>query len=80
MYNTLLRKIDSTINIPLRLEKNMNVEQLSSDQLCMAHVRLHNLYPRGNGTLSKENIEQLHSKIKEKINHKIFDQLDKKNE
>ena len=72
-YSILLNKINGLIDAPLKLAKDMSVEQLTNNQLMMAHVRLHNMYPIGTKEINKEDIENLHNKIKEKINHNNFD-------
>jgi hypothetical protein len=58
----------------------MGVEHLEASELQMVHANLHRFYPRGINGLGKKDIEQLHTKVKEKlVNHQDFDQLDKVN-
>lgn len=68
-----------TTSAPLYLTPEMDVEQLSEDDVTLAHSLLHKFYRHG-GTknLTKNDIEELHSKIKDKIEHFDFDRLDRK--
>ena len=77
-FKTLVKKMDKIISNPLKLERGMNVEQLSRDQLMMAHARLHNMYPAGTKEINKEDIKNLHLKVKKRMNtHSDFDHLDR---
>ena len=59
------------------IHKNMDYEQLTQNQLLLVHTLLHNFYASGHRELSKQDIEQLHRDLKEKIKHNDFDKLDK---
>jgi hypothetical protein len=62
----------------LTLTSDMSLEGLTQNEILLAHTLLHRFYPQGIRDLNKENIEQLHSKIRTKINHKgNFDMLDR---
>ena len=61
----------------LLITKDLNVEQLDKDQLCLAHVLLHRFYSsKTNKTLTMEDIVKLHSQIIPLIKHSNFDKLD----
>ena len=79
-YKELLSMLDTVIgdtNAPVFIEKNMDLNSYTDNQLYLIHAHLHMFYPKGTHMLSKSDIEQLHIKIKKKIEHKNrFDQLD----
>lgn len=62
----------------LFITPDINIEKLSENELLYAHVMLHKLYQSSARGITKEEIKELHDKIKEKINHSDFDSLDKK--
>jgi hypothetical protein len=70
---------DSTpaVHIP-HISDNIDLTNMTKEQLILTHSQLHMLYPRGSKTLTKEGIEKLHEEVKNKLNHFEFDQLDRK--
>jgi hypothetical protein len=66
----------SPINI---INKDVEVERLSTNEKLLSHTMLHFLYSNGGAkNLSIKDIEQLHLKISKALpNHKYFDSLDK---
>jgi len=70
----------SALGIP-NITKEMRLDVLTNKQLVLIHSLLHKFYAiGGNESLSKETIEFIHKKIKNKIQHKRFDKLDDKND
>ena len=64
---------------PLFITSEMDVTDLSKNDLYLAHVLLHLFYGRGgNKSLSRHEIEELHNEVKTKINHSPYDRLDEK--
>jgi hypothetical protein len=64
---------------PLFITGDMDVESLTDNELLLVHTKLHAFYSNGGGkNLTKTDIEQLHEKVAEKIQHVEFDKLDKK--
>ena len=61
----------------VKITKELNLEQLSKEQLTLVHVQLHQFYPTGAKDLSSGDIEQLHKKIRTLINHEEYDRLDR---
>lgn len=77
-YIKLINKIDSVLgHEPGIIHKDMCFESLSKNELIMVHTNLHRFYPKGTKDVSKNDIEQLHTKVKELIGHRYFDQLDR---
>lgn len=60
----------------LFITRDINVEQLSENQLQYVHVLLHKFFASGNKYLTKNEIKELHEKIRVKISHHDFDKLD----
>lgn len=62
----------------LTLTSDMRLDDLTQNEILLAHTLLHRFYPQGIRDLNKQDIEQLHSKIRTKTSHKEdFDQLDR---
>ena len=61
----------------LIVTKDTKLEDYTESQLYMIHTNLHRFYPKGANDLTKEDIEKLHTEIRDKITHSNFDQLDK---
>ena len=61
---------------PGTLYKGLCVEALSQNDLILVHVNLHRFYPQGIHDFKREDIEQLHKRVKRLVNHVRFDQLD----
>ena len=61
----------------IHISTNMELEKLTKDQLVLTHTLLHRFYASGHKILTRKDIEQLHSKIKDKVNHFVFDKLDR---
>jgi len=63
----------------LLITKDIDVEQLSSDELSLMHVLLHKFYSqRTKSDLTSDDIERLHELVKGRMdNHQNFDRLDK---
>jgi len=59
------------------LFKDMPLSVLTKEELMMIHANLHRFYPRGIGELKKQDIEKLHAKVRIRIKHHDFDQLDR---
>ncbi len=77
LNNFLAGKEKLSISDVIKIDKGMDVEKLSKGDLCLAHTLLHKFHSSGSSNLEKKDIEQLHSKIKDKIKHEgRFDQLD----
>ena len=60
----------------LYLTPQMSVENLTKNELVLAHTLLHKFYSTGNKTFTKEQLKNLHDKIKTRITHSSFDSLD----
>jgi len=66
----------SALGIPL-ISNDMRFDVLTDKQLTLIHSLLHKFYSiGGNESLSKEDIKNIHIKIKERIKHDRFDKLD----
>jgi len=66
-------------SVPLFITREMDMEKLSHSELIRTHTLLHKFYGHsGTKNLDKNDIEELHSKIKSRIEHYDFDKLDKK--
>ena len=62
---------------PIFITPSTNFEQMTENQIVLAHVLLHKFYSTGCKTLTKQDIEELHDKIIKKLSsHDYFDKLD----
>jgi len=62
----------------LLITKDLKFEELDTMTLYLVHTLLHQFYDSGsNKFLTLEDMKDLHDKIKEKITHVDFDQLDR---
>jgi len=68
----------NTLSSALYVHKDIDVETLSENDLILLHTLLHKFYASGHKVLSNEDIEALHIRVKNKINHHDFDKLDRK--
>lgn len=59
------------------IHKEICVELLNKNELCMLHTNLHRFYPSRAKGLTKVDIEKLHKKVSKLINHVPFDILDR---
>lgn len=56
---------------------DMNMDDLTQNQLLLVHTLLHTFYARGGiKDLKTKDIERLHKEVKTRINHSDFDKLD----
>jgi len=62
---------------PIIISESLDINKLDQNQLTLTHTLLHQFYGTGSKNLTKEVIEKLHDKVKEKITHTYFDRLDK---
>ena len=62
----------------LFITPDLDVEQLSENELLFVHVMLHKLYASKSKSLKRDEIIRLHKKVKPLINHVDFDDLDRK--
>jgi len=60
----------------LYITPDMKMEQLSKNDLVLAHALLHKLHATGTKTLTKTQIYDLHEEVSKRINHSYFDGLD----
>ncbi len=68
----------ATVPSGLFIAPNMDLDRLDDSKIHLVHTLLHQFYAKGgNKSLSMEEIEDLHSKVKIKIKHPRFDKLDK---
>lgn len=66
-------------SVPFNIVADMDVESINVEQLPLVHALLHQFYAcGGTKTLQKKDIEKLHKKVRDKIKHRDFDQLDRK--
>jgi len=59
------------------IQRDMDVESLSDDDLKLVHVILHKFYAAGHKELTKTDVKKLHDAVKVRINHTYFDKLDR---
>lgn len=62
----------------LFIKPDMDIEKLSESELVYVHTMIHKLYGSKAKGITKEQLIELHNKVKQKINHIDFDGLDKK--
>ena len=62
----------------LYIHTNMDMEQLSQNELILVHTLLHKFYASGHKDLKRVEIEKLHGVVRSKLNHSPFDKLDEK--
>jgi len=61
------------------IASDMDLSHMNRGELLLVHALLHQFYSRGGiKGLKKRDIENLHAKVAEKIDHVDFDKLDKK--
>jgi len=68
----------SALSDGLYIRTDMDVESLSSDDLMLAHVLLHKFYATGHKELTSADMERLHDEVKARMNHTMFDRLDRR--
>ena len=61
----------------LIITPDLDLEKLSDNDALFVHVMLHQLYASRSKSINREDIRKLHSKIRERINHSNFDELDR---
>lgn len=62
----------------LFIKKDMQIDGLSNNGVILMHTLLHRFFGSGTANLTREDIKNLHEKIKVKLNsHKEFDSLDR---
>jgi len=87
-YEKLISKIDGFLkntediktspDLPF-IASDMDLSHMNRGELLLVHALLHQFYSRGGiKGLKKRDIENLHAKVAEKIDHVDFDKLDKK--
>lgn len=81
-YEKLMRELNSYLgeeNVPslgINITKSLDIDNLTQDEASLTHALLHRFYATGTKTLSKEDIKEIHDKVKHKLSHSYFDKLD----
>lgn len=69
--------VSPTLSEIISIDKSLDIENLTKNELLLIHVLLHKFYRYGNKRISKTEIEKLHKQVSKRINHQFYDDLDK---